>query len=291
MVSPVIIQKVIDGALQEPQPDLLAIEEPLEIRLGFGPIDNRQQRSLSVTMRTPGADGPGADQELALGYLYAEGIIREASDVVSCRHCVQDATKQGNVLRVELQPSVLIDWQLLERHTYASSSCGICGKASIDAVRASCPATMTSGGFRVDAAVLQRLSDRVQAAQRAFSYTGGVHAAALFDADGQVLMLREDVGRHNALDKLVGAALWNGQVPLQEYGIFLSGRIGFELVQKAWMAGVPVLVAVGAPTSLAVEMAREAGITLIGFMRNQRFNVYTGVERVVVAEAIGYGNK
>ena len=268
--------------MSEPEPDLLAIEEPMEIRLGFGPVADRQQRSLSVTMRTPGADGPGNDQELALGYLFAEGIIRQASDVVSCRHCVQDATKQGNVLRVELQPSVEIDWALLERHTYASSSCGICGKASIDAVRANCPSRISSS-FTVDAGILNGLANRVRESQRTFAYTGGVHGAALFNAEGNVTLVREDVGRHNALDKLVGAALWQGLVPLQQHGIFLSGRIGFELVQKAWMAGVPLLVAVGAPTSLAVEMAQEAGITLIGFLRDNRFNVYTGMERVARA--------
>lgn len=277
MVTPILIHKISNDDVAYEQPDLLAIEEPLEIRLGFGPIDERQQRSLTVTMRTP-----GHDEELATGYLFAEGIIRKASDIVSCRHCVQDATKQGNVLRIELNPKLVVDWALLERHTYMSSSCGVCGKASIEAIQAACPTPVNDNSFWVGNDVIQALPARVMQVQRAFAYTGGVHAAALFDANGAVSLVREDVGRHNALDKLMGAALWKGQLPLTNAGVFLSGRIGFELVQKAWMAGVPILAAVGAPTSLAVELAKEAGMTLIGFVRNERFNIYSGFDRIQI---------
>lgn len=270
MVKPVVIQKVSHDEIAYEQPDLLAIEEPLEIRLGFGELDQRQQRSLAVTMRTP-----GHDEELATGYLITEGIISGVEAIVSCRHCVRDASRQGNVLRVELKPGIAVNLAMQERYSMVSSSCGICGKASIDAVRASCPGLIQSE-MTVIPAVIEALPERVMQHQRTFSYTGGVHAAALFEADGTISLVREDVGRHNALDKLLGAASWKGQLPLSQTGVFLSGRIGFELVQKAWMAGVPMLVAVGAPTSLAVELAQEAGITLIGFVRNGRFNVYSG---------------
>ena len=277
MVTPISIHKVSIDNIAYEQPDLLAIEEPLEIRLGFGPIEERQQRSLTVTMRTP-----GHDEELATGYLFAEGIIRDTDDMVSCRHCVQDAAKQGNVLRIELNPNLVVDWALLERHTYRSSSCGVCGKTSIEAIQAACPTPIGDNSFWVGSDIIQALPARVMQVQRAFAFTGGVHAAALFDANGAVSLVREDVGRHNALDKLMGAALWKGQMPLTNSGVFLSGRIGFELVQKAWMAGVPILAAVGAPTSLAVELAKEAGITLIGFVRNERFNIYSGFDRVQI---------
>lgn len=278
MVAPITIHKV-DGDDAVEQPDLLAVEEPLEIRLGFGPHDlvagsERQQRTVVVTMRTP-----GHDEELALGYLFTEGIIQDPGQIVSARHCVRDAEKKGNVLRVELKPDVDIDWQHLERTSYASASCGVCGKASIDAVRANCPRSL-SADLVIEPTVVHTLSDRLRAVQRTFAYTGGLHAAALFDAHGELQYVREDIGRHNALDKIIGAAFWNGQTPLSQYGVFLSGRIGFELVQKAWMAGVSVVAAVGAPSSLAVELAQEAGMTLIGFVRNNRFNIYTHPDRV-----------
>ena len=282
MVAPIHIYKV-DGDTAVEQPDLLAVEEPLEIRLGYGSAAGleREQRTVVVTMRTP-----GHDEELALGYLFTEGIIHHPTVIVSARHCVRDADKKGNVLRVELAPDVVIDWQHLERTSYASASCGVCGKASIDAVRANCSRVLSTG-FRVEPQVIHALSDRLRAVQRTFAYTGGLHAAGLFDADGTLHYVREDIGRHNALDKLIGAAFWSNQVPLDQYGVFLSGRIGFELVQKAWMAGVSVLAAVGAPSSLAVQLAQEAGMTLIGFVRNDRFNIYTHPERIRMAVASG----
>lgn len=273
LVAPVTIQK-IDGETLTEAPDLLAIEEPLEIRLGFGPVDDRQQRAVSVTMRTPGNDA-----ELAMGFLFTEGIIHQPTDIISCRHCVQDAHKEGNVIRVELHPEVVVDWARLSRNTFTSSSCGLCGKATIESVMALSPGRLSSD-FMVEPAVLHALSGRVREMQRAFAYTGGIHAAALFDADGTLRIVREDIGRHNALDKLIGAAFWQGWLPLSQCGIFLSGRIGVELVQKSWLAGVPMLAAVGAPSSLAVEMATEAGMTLAGFVRDGRFNLYSEAQRV-----------
>ncbi|MBC3784162.1 formate dehydrogenase accessory sulfurtransferase FdhD [Spirosoma utsteinense] len=273
LVAPVTVQK-INGETFSEAPDLLAVEEPLEIRLGFGPIHDRQQRPVSVTMRTP-----GNDDELAMGFLFTEGIIHQPSDVVSCRHCVQDAHKEGNVIRVELHPDVVVDWSRLSRNTFTSSSCGLCGKATIESVMAISPGPLSSD-LAVEPVMLHGLSSRVREVQRAFAYTGGIHAAALFDADGTLQLVREDIGRHNALDKLIGAAFWQNWLPLSQSGIFLSGRIGVELVQKSWLAGVPLLAAVGAPSSLAVQMAQEAGMTLAGFVRDGRFNLYSGAQRV-----------
>ena len=276
LVAPVTVHKISEKNLTE-APDLLAVEEPLEIRLGFGPVTDRQQRAVAVTMRTP-----GHDEELAMGFLFSEGIIQKPAEVISCRHCVQDSQKEGNVLRVELHPDVVIDWSRLERNTFASSSCGLCGKTTIDAVMALTPGPVLSN-FTIEPAILHALPDRVRQVQRAFAYTGGIHAAALFDADGKLLIVREDIGRHNALDKLIGAAFWQNWLPLSQFGVFLSGRIGVELVQKSWLAGVPMLAAVGAPSSLAVHMAKEAHMTLAGFVRDKRFNLYSEPERVVLA--------
>ncbi len=276
LVAPVTVHKISEESLTE-APDLLAVEEPLEIRLGFGPVTDRQQRAVAVTMRTP-----GHDEELAMGFLFSEGIIQKPAEVISCRHCVQDSQKEGNVLRVELHPDVVIDWSRLERNTFASSSCGLCGKTTIDAVMALTPGPLSSK-FSVEPTILHALPDRVRQVQRAFAYTGGIHAAALFDADGKLLIVREDIGRHNALDKLIGAAFWQNWLPLSQFGVFLSGRIGVELVQKSWLAGVPMLAAVGAPSSLAVQMAKEAHMTLAGFVRDKRFNLYSEPERVVLA--------
>lgn len=279
LVAPTTVQKVTGVSLTE-APDLLAVEEPLEIRLGFGPASNRQQKPVSVTMRTP-----GNDDELAMGFLFTEGIIHQPSDIVSCRHCVQDAQKEGNVLRVELQPDVVVDWARLERNTFTSSSCGLCGKATIEAVRVLTPGPIASD-FVVPSSILHLLPERVRETQLAFAYTGGIHAAALFDANGKLVLVREDIGRHNALDKLIGAAFWQNWLPLSQFGIFLSGRIGVELVQKSWMAGVPVLAAVGAPSSLAVQMAQEAQITLAGFVRNERFNLYSEPDRIRIPQTV-----
>lgn len=278
LVAPVIIQKISGHNLVE-VPDLLAVEEPLEIRLGFGSTNDRQQQAVSVTMRTP-----GHDEELAMGFLFSESIIQHPADITSCRHCVQDSQKEGNVLRVELHPDVVIDWTRLARNTVTSSSCGLCGKATIDAVMAHTPGPIANNSFSIDPDMLHALPERIRQTQKAFAHTGGIHAAALFDATGKLLLVREDIGRHNALDKLIGAAFWQNWLPLSGYGIFLSGRIGVELVQKSWRAGVPLLAAVGAPSSLAVQMAKEAHMTLAGFVRDNRFNLYSQPERIILSQ-------
>ena len=274
LVAPAAVYRVTAGGFTE-NPDLLAVEEPLEIRLGYGPADDRQQRPLAVTMRTP-----GHDVELALGFLFTEGIIQSRKQIVSARHCSQEEAEKGNVIRIELQPDVLLDWAKLDRHGITASNCGVCGKTSIDAIRTSCPAPV-SGTFRIDSGTLMTLPDQLRTRQQAFAHTGGLHAATFIGPDGQLGAVREDIGRHNALDKLLGIAFWNGNVPLHQQAVLVSGRIGFELVQKSWMAGVPMLIALGAPSSLAVDLAREAGITLVGFLKADRFTLYTHPERII----------
>ncbi len=263
-----------DGA--ESKSDLLAIEEPLEIRIGFGTMGDRQQKSLSVTMRTP-----GHDFELASGFLFTEGIIQTFDQIESIKYC-EDGGKQGekeNIVRVELKPEVKIDFEKLQRHFYTSSSCGVCGKSSIDSVRVVCK--RLADHFTISALVIHQLPDILRKAQHVFEYTGGLHAVGLFNAKGELIVLREDVGRHNALDEVIGAMLIKNEVPLSTYIIFVSGRASFELIQKAAVAGIPVLAAVGAPSSLAVQLAKDVGMTLLGFVRDKRFNIYCGDERVV----------
>lgn len=274
LVSPTAVYRFSAGNLVE-SPDLLAVEEPLEIRLGYGTTDDRQQRALAVTMRTP-----GHDVELALGFLFTEGIVHDRQQIISARHCSREEVEKGNVIRVELHPDVLLDWTKLDRHGITASNCGVCGKTSIDAIRTSCPAPV-AGTFHLDSGTLLTLPKKLRTHQQAFAHTGGLHAAAFVTADGQLGAVREDIGRHNALDKLLGIAFWNGNVPLAQQAVLVSGRIGFELVQKSWMAGVPMLIALGAPSSLAVDLAREAGITLVGFLKADRFTLYTYPERIM----------
>jgi FdhD protein len=265
--------------------DLLAVEEPLEIRLGF--VDNRKRvhRAISITMRTPGHDG-----ELAAGFLFSEGMIRDPDEIAQIRHCGLKVGRQkttldraaalnSNTIRVDLVDSSGVDLKRLERHFYTSSSCGVCGKSSIEAVAANAK-PLSKSGLQVRASVLQRLPMRLREAQEVFEQTGGLHASALFDSDGNLEIVREDVGRHNALDKVIGAKFLAAETPLSEKVLLVSGRASFELVQKALMAGIPFIAAVGAPSSLAVELAREYGMTLVGFVRNNRFNIYSGKERV-----------
>lgn len=266
----------VEGVSIKEKPDLLAVEEPLEIRLGYGPADARQQRPLSVTMRTP-----GHDFELVLGFLFTEGIIHDTGDVANIVYC-QDAgrQRQDNIVRVELQPHTIPDWHKLQRHFYSSSSCGVCGKTSIEAVQQQCNPLPYS--CTVSASLIGSLPERMRGHQRVFAHTGGLHASALFKATGELVCLREDVGRHNALDKVIGAMFTRQQLPLYGYILLVSGRAGFELVQKAAMAGVEIMVAVGAPSSLAVELARKCNITLVGFARENRFNIYTGARRISI---------
>jgi FdhD protein len=269
------IKKISDSGI-ESKPDLLAIEEPLEIRIGFGAVTDRQQKSLSVTMRTP-----GHDFELASGFLFTEGIIQDFDQIESIKYC-EDVGKQEekeNVVRVELKPEVRIDFEKLQRHFYISSSCGVCGKSSIDSVKISCSTVQSE--LKVSSEVIHSLSNKLRKGQSVFEHTGGLHASALFDSAGNNIILREDVGRHNALDKVIGAMLFKSEVPLSKYILLVSGRASFELVQKAAVAGIPVLAAVGAPSSLAVQLANDIGITLLGFVRDKRFNIYCGDFRIV----------
>lgn len=244
--------------------DALAVEEPLEVRV--------RGRAISITMRTP-----GNDDELALGFLLSEGLIHSADDIQRVDPCVRAA--DGNIINVFLAPHVALDFDKLTRHVFASSSCGICGKASIDAVRGGFPPVEPGPSF--PASIIQRIPDALREQQATFEQTGGLHAAALFDTEGRLAVLREDVGRHNAVDKVLGWAIRQPGFALREHALMVSGRSSFEIVQKALAAGVPLIAAVSAPSSLAVELAADSGQTLIGFLRPGRMNLYTHVERVV----------
>ncbi len=260
----------VSGAAVSLRADALAVEEPLEIRLGFVAEGRRAARSLSVTMRTP-----GHDRELAAGFLLTEGVVADAADIDDVDH------DTPNVVRVDLRPQVRVDMNRLERHFYTASSCGVCGKTSIAAVQVCQRQRLDPDRPRLGRDVVCSLPEKLRAAQEVFDRTGGLHAAALFDAAGRLLTLREDVGRHNAVDKVIGAELLAGRLPLAERVLLVSGRASFELVQKALLAGVPVLAAVGAPSSLAVDLARDRGMTLLGFVRDGRFNIYSGAGRVL----------
>jgi FdhD protein len=256
-----------DGAVRAVD-DYLAAEEPLEIRV--------QGRPLTVTMRTP-----GHDRELAAGFLWTEGIIDEPEQIASLREQEPGAGASGNVVHVELKQR-LVQTADLQRNFFAASSCGICGKASIEAVRVR-GLRAPNRAFRIGAEVLCELPARLRAQQATFERTGGLHAAALFDGAGAVLEVREDIGRHNAVDKIVGWALLAGRLPLADHVLLVSGRGGFEIVQKAIAAGIPVVASVSAPSSLAVKLAREMDLTLVGFLRGRRFVVYSGQERCLAA--------
>ncbi len=279
------VYRVRQGDFEE-RPDELATEEPLEVRL----IQGGKRRTVAVTMRTPGADA-----ELALGFLFAEGVIRGRDDVRRLAPCIDTGDNAEDVARGESGCANVMEVELadglaepelagLERHFFATSACGVCGKASLDALTVRLPGTIAAGP-EIPAAVITALPERLRAAQGMFETTGGLHAAALFDAAGELLAVREDVGRHNALDKLIGWALGEGLLPLAGHVVLVSGRSSYEILQKALMAGVPVVCAVSAPSSLAVELAERFGLTLIGFLRGDRFNVYSGVERVAGAPA------
>ncbi|MCW3095766.1 MAG: hypothetical protein JWL77_1384 [Chthonomonadaceae bacterium] len=275
------LQRVV-GERSQHADDVLAVEEPLEIRLGYWRDGKREQRSLSITMRTP-----GDDFDLAAGFLFTEGIVQRPEQIDGLRYCGIPAPDTGlrNVVRIDLAPDVVFDLKRIERHFYTTSSCGVCGKTSLEALEmAGCPAPL-SDRFRVPACIVHRLPLALRSAQECFDRTGGLHAAALFDAEGNLLRSREDVGRHNALDKLIGSYLREGAVPLANRLLLVSGRASFELMQKALMAGIPILAAVGAPSSLAVELAQRFNVTLLGFVREHRFNIYHGAERIETANA------
>ncbi|MEU9446474.1 formate dehydrogenase accessory sulfurtransferase FdhD [Streptomyces sp. NPDC048304] len=263
------VLRIRDG-VPSGRPDTLAAEEPMEIRVGGHP--------LTVTMRTP-----GDDFDLAAGFLAGEGVVHTADDITAIRYCA-GATADGgntyNVVDVALAPGVALPTASLERNFYTTSSCGLCGKASLDAVRMASTWSVAEDPLRVGPELLARLPERLRAAQKVFDSTGGLHAAGLFTADGELLCLREDVGRHNAVDKVVGHALRSGLLPLRGTVLMVSGRASFELVQKAVLAGIPLLAAVSAPSSLAVDLAAESGLTLVGFLRGTSMNVYAGEERL-----------
>lgn len=265
------VLRIRDGVVDR-RPDTLAAEEPMEIRVGG--------RALTITMRTP-----GDDFDLAVGFLVSEGVVRAASDVVAARYCAgatDDGTNTYNVVDVALDPSLPPLDVSLERNFYTTSSCGLCGKASLDAVRTASTWSVADDPLRLTPALLAALPERLREAQRVFDRTGGLHAAALFSAAGELVVVREDVGRHNAVDKVIGHAVRNGMLPLRESILMVSGRASFELVQKAVMAGIPALAAVSAPSSLAADLAEENGMTLVGFLRGASMNVYAGADRILL---------
>jgi FdhD protein len=250
----------IEGDSSTSVQDLLAVEEPLEIRLG--------DKTVSITMRTP-----GQDPELAAGFLFTEGILHGS-------HQIRDIQAAKNSIAVYLDSGVELDFDRLQRNFYTTSSCGVCGKASIEALRMQgCP-VVPSSSMTIEAAMVHALPRAQRDQQPVFAHTGGLHAAALFDFQGNLILLREDVGRHNAVDKVIGAQLLAGRMPLSDTVLLVSGRASFELTQKALMAGIPILAAVGAPSSLAVETAQRFNMTLLGFVREGRFNIYSGASRI-----------
>lgn len=273
------VTRIRDGVVSA-RPDTLVAEEPLEIRLGGKP--------LAITMRTP-----GDDFALAAGFLVSEGVLASAQDlrtIVYCAGATEDGSNTYNVVDVSLADGVELPDITLERNVYTTSSCGLCGKASLDAVRTTARfAIADEPPLRLSPGLFAQLPDRLRAAQRVFDRTGGLHAAALFSEDGELLDVREDVGRHNAVDKLIGRALRDGRLPLSRTVLLVSGRASFELAQKAVMAGIPVLAAVSAPSSLAVDLAAETGLTLVGFLRGSSMNVYAGEHRVALEAAATSG--
>lgn len=250
----------VDPASTSAEQDLVAVEEPLQIRLG--------DRDFAITMRTP-----GQDRELAAGFLFTEGVITSLDQISAI------TPDDRGAVTVELAPGVEVDFAA--RNFYVTSSCGVCGKASIDGLKAAHCASPPRGVPQIQSSLIPALPDKLREAQPVFSHTGGLHGAGLFNATGDLLAVREDVGRHNAVDKLIGAMFLEAKTPLHENILMLSGRISFELVQKALMAGIPIVAAVGAPSSLAIETALHFGMTLIGFLRGPRYNVYSGHERLV----------
>ena len=248
--------------------DVLVVEEPLEIRV--------RGRSIAVTMRTP-----GADHELAAGFLLSEGMVQKPGDIIEVATCLE-SDEPENTLNVFLAPNVEVNFDRLTRHVFASSSCGVCGKASIDAVQQHFPPVTAK--FKIPADLLTALPDQLRAAQATFGQTGGLHAAAVFDSKGRLVVLREDVGRHNAVDKVIGHGLLGGLLPYEQHILLVSGRASFEIMQKALAARVPIVAAISAPSNLAMEFARESGQTLVGFLRGQTMNIYSGPDRIVVNE-------
>ncbi|MBC7466453.1 MAG: formate dehydrogenase accessory sulfurtransferase FdhD [Bdellovibrio sp.] len=259
--------------------DVLAVEEPLEIRLDFEKNNQREQKSISITMRTP-----GNDFELACGFLFTEGILTGPEDITEIKHCgpILKHLGHSNVVKITLEKNDKLNLKSLDRHFYTSSSCGVCGKTSIDALKTQNKYSQVNDdqGAVFSKELIPLLPQKLRAAQDVFEATGGLHASAFFSTDGTLISLKEDVGRHNALDKIIGEAFLAKKLPLDQVLLLVSGRVSFELVQKASMAGIRTIAAVGAPSSLALELAREMNMTLIGFVREQRFNIYHGEWRI-----------
>jgi FdhD protein len=287
-VRETFIQRITGQSSQRVQ-DSLSIEEPLEIQLGYGHANSRKTKSISVTMRTP-----GDDFDLAAGFLMTEGVVHDASDIETIAYApypfsesrngssidaARIANSRANAVRVELAPDVPVSVANLDRNFYTTSSCGICGKASLLALRTVCPPRVKNT-LRVNAQLLYALPDRLRQAQGTFDRTGGLHAAGLFTSAGELITVREDVGRHNAVDKLLGSEFLADRTPLRDCLLLLSGRASFELLQKTMMAGIPLVASIGAPSSLAVQVAKEFDITLVGFLRQDRLNIYHGSEHI-----------
>ncbi|MDZ4716304.1 MAG: formate dehydrogenase accessory sulfurtransferase FdhD [Cytophagales bacterium] len=262
------VRKVTSAQTSETT-DILAVEEPLEIRVTMGATGHRVEKVISVTMRTP-----GNDEELALGFLFTEGIISGKKDVIQVHHSEND-----NVVTIDFDTWVVASLDSLERNFYTTSSCGVCGKTSLEAIRTKSVFT-GADSLTVTSSMLHTLPELLRKNQEVFATTGGLHASALFDTSGKLLIVREDVGRHNALDKVIGHCAQQNRLPQMESILLLSGRVSFELMQKAYMAGIRMVAAIGAPSTLAVSLAAEYGITLIGFLRNQQFTVYAGAQRI-----------
>jgi FdhD protein len=298
------IRRIHSGSDGEDRTDVLAVEEPLEIRIGFHENGKLTHKPISITMRTPGDDA-----ELAAGFLFTEGIVQSRDQITNIRHCGRGGNpsrgegvstqamyavtndtlptsrvsafenSETNTIRVDLNEGIEIDLMSLERHFYTTSSCGVCGKSSIEALHTGAK-KIENDTLKIAAEIIHRMPEALLARQKTFEKTGGLHASVIFDTKGEIDTIREDVGRHNALDKVIGAKFLAGEMPLNDKVLMVSGRASFELVQKALMAGIPILAAVGAPSSLAVELAREFGMTLVGFVRDDRFNIYTGKQRL-----------
>ena len=273
-LSRVQISRLTGGRLVE-RKDVVTVEEPLEIRVEFTRNGVRETRAVSVTMRTP-----GNDFELAAGFLYGEGLLRGREDLAEISYCQSDEPQAYNIVLVKLRPGVFFDSDALSRNFYMSSSCGICGKASLEAVEIRGCERLPDEGLSLDPAILSGLPEKLRAEQGLFDRTGSIHAAGRFDEAGELVSVHEDVGRHNAVDKVVGEAFLAGELPLGRTLLAVSGRTSFEIMQKALAAGIPMVVAVGAPSSLAVDLAKRFNMSLLGFTRPDGFNVYAGAERI-----------
>ncbi len=273
-----IIRK-INGSSSSSFSDLLSVEEPLEIRIGYGPGSDRIQKSISVTMRTP-----GNDLELALGFLFTEGIIYSYENVKNVCHAGMDCSSQKeNIVQVELAEGFIPQLNQSDRNFYTTSSCGVCGKSSIQSIKTISPfRNQKKPKLSLHKNTICRLREKLRTSQNGFAATGGIHASGLFTTEGDLIMLREDVGRHNALDKLIGASLINHSLPLNHHLLLLSGRASFELIQKAAMAGISIVIAIGAPSSLAAELAQELDMTLIGFLKEESFNIYNSGDNISI---------